>query len=151
MDAPTPAKRPTPAPAPPPVPPVPPPVPAAQRRPPPPTILEEVNNDNEEPLVHSFSRVKDAVYAPPTTNNISVKPKPAPLKKPDVPLRTTTPIYDPQVALTMYVHTMDSQITITQHELLSLSPEVRNQVCEATSNQCIIRTGTPPAPVDHAH
>ena len=87
MDAPTPAKRPTPAPAPPPVPPVPPPVPAAQRRPPPPTIPEEVNNDNEEPLVHSFSRVKDAVYAPPTTNNVGVKPKPrlAAVRFPNLP------------------------------------------------------------------
>ena len=43
---------------------------------------------------------------------------------------------------------MDSQITITQHELLSLLPEVRNQVCKVTSNQCIIRAGTPLAPVD---
>ena len=141
MDAPTPAKRPTPAPASP-------PVPAAQHPPPPPTIPEEVNGDDEEPLVHSFSRAKDAVYALPTTNNVGAKPKPAPPKKPDVPLRTTTPIYDPQVALTMYTCTMDLQITITQRELLSLLPEVRNQVCEATSNQRIIRTGTPQAPVD---
>ena len=44
-------------------------------------------------------------------------------------------IYDPQVASTVYARTMDSQITITQRELLSLSPEVRNQVREATSNQ----------------
>ena len=43
---------------------------------------------------------------------------------------------------------MDLQITITQCELLSLSPEVRNQVRKATSNQCIIRTETPPAPVE---
>ena len=97
-------------------------------------IPEEVNDNDEEPLVHSFSRVKDAAYAPPTTNNVGVKPKPAPLKKPDVPLRTTAPIYDPQVALTMYAHTMDLQITITQRELLSLLPEVRNQVRKATSN-----------------
>ena len=48
----------------------------------------------------------------------------------------------------MYAHTMDSQITITQRKLLSLSPEVRNQVREATSNQHIVRTETPPAPVE---
>ena len=45
----------------------------------------------------------------------------------------------------MYAHTMDLQIMITQWELLSL---VRNQVHEATSNWRIIRTGTPPAPVN---
>ena len=65
-----------------------------------------------------------------------------------MPLRTAAPVYDPQVASTIYVHTMDSQITITQCELLSLSPEVRNQVCEATSNRQIVRTETTPAPVE---
>ena len=43
---------------------------------------------------------------------------------------------------------MDSQITITQCELLSLSLEVRNQVHEATRNRHIIRTETPPVPVE---
>ena len=115
-----------------------------------PTMPEENNNNNSngEPPVHPFARGKDAMYAPPTTNNITVKQRPPPPKKPDVPLRTTTLIYDPQVASTVYVWTMDLQITITQCELLLLSPEVRNQVREATSNQCIIRTGTPPAPVN---
>ena len=136
-----------PAPAPAPVAPAPLPVPAAPHPPPLPAAPEEVN-DNEEPPVHPFARGKDAVYAPPTTNNVAAKPKPAPPKKPDVPLRTATPVYNPQVASAIYACTMDSQITITQCELLSLSPEVRNQVCEATSNQCIIRTETPPVPVE---
>ena len=54
----TPAKRPTPALAP-----APPPVPAARHPPPLPATPEEVD-DNEEPLVHPFSRAKDAAYAP---------------------------------------------------------------------------------------
>ena len=132
-DAPTPAKRPTPPPAPAPVAPIPPPVPSAQLPPPLSATPEEVNDDKEPP-VHPFSGAKDTAYAPPTTNNIAAKPKPAPLKKPDAPLRTAAPVYDPQVASAVYVRTMDSQITITQRELLSLSPEVRNQVREATSN-----------------
>ena len=132
-DAPTPAKRPTPTPAPAPVAPVPLPVPAAQLPPAPPAIQEEVNDDNEPP-VHPFTRAKDAAYAPLTTNNVAAKPKLAPPKKPDIPLRTATPVYDPQVASAIYAHTMDSQITITQRELLLLSPEVRNQVREVTSN-----------------
>ena len=110
---------PTPAPAP--VTPIPLPVPAARLPPPPPAALEEVNNDDEPP-VHPFARAKDAAYAPLTTNNIAVKPKPTPPKKPDVPLRTAALVYDPQVASAIYVHTMDSQITITQCELLSLLP-----------------------------
>ena len=102
-DIPTPAKRPTPTPAPAPVTPLPPPVPAAQCPPPLLTALEEVNND-EEPPVHPFARAKYAAYAPPTTSNVTVKPKPTPPKKPDVPLRTTALVYDPQVASTIYVY-----------------------------------------------
>ena len=33
---------------------------------------------------------------------------------------------------------MDAQVTLTQHELLSLSPEVRAQVREATSNKRVV-------------
>ena len=130
-----------------PVAPVAPPVPAARLPPPPPAAPEEVNDD-DEPLVHPFARAKDAEYALPTTNNVAVKPKPALPKKLDVPLRTAAPVYDPQVASTIYARTMDSQITITQWELLSLSLEVRNQVREATSNRRIVRTETPPVPVE---
>ena len=133
-------------PAPAPVAPLAPPVPAAQLPPPLPAVPEEVNDDDEPP-VHPFSRAKDAVYALPTTNNVAAKPKPAPPKKPDVPLRTTALVYNPQVASAVYARTMDSQITITQRELLSLSLEVRNQVREATSNRRIVRTETPPVPV----
>ena len=146
-DTPTPAKRSMPPPAPAPVAPIPPPVPSARLPPPPPAAPEEVNN-NDKPLVHPFTRAKDAAYAPLTTNNVAVKPKPAPLKKPDVPLRTAALVYDPQVASAVYVCTMDSQITITQCELLLLSPEVRNQVCEVTSNRRIVRTETLPVPVE---
>ena len=101
-DAPTPAKKPTPAPAPAPVAPITPPVPSARLPPPQPAALEEVN-DNDEPPVHPFTRAKDAAYAPLTTNNIAAKPKPAPLKKPDVPLRIAAPVYDPQVASAIYI------------------------------------------------
>ena len=142
VDTSTPAKRPMPPPAPAPVAPIPPLVPAARLSPPLPAVPGEVNGDNNEPLVHPFARAKDAAYAPLTTNNVAAKPKPAPPKKPDIPLRTAAPVYNPQVASTVYARTMDSQITITQRELLSLSPGVRNQVREATSNRRIIRMDT---------
>ena len=143
----TPAKRHTPAPAPAPVTPIPLLVPAAQLPPPLPDAPEDTNDDDEPP-VHPFARAKDAAYALLTTNNVTVKPKPAPPKKPDMPLRTAALVYNPQVASAVYARTMDSQITITQCELLSLSLEVRNQVHEATSNRQIIRTETLPVPVE---
>ena len=43
---------------------------------------------------------------------------------------------------------MNLQITLTQHELLSLSPEVRSQVCEATSNRRVPWVSTQTAPTN---
>ena len=43
---------------------------------------------------------------------------------------------------------MNSQITLMQRELLSLSPEVRSQVHEATSNRQVPRVSAQTAPTD---
>ena len=98
-------------------------------------IIEEITNDVNQPLTHLFVKAKDATYSPPTSDNVAVKTKPPPVKKPEVMYRMSAPIYDPQVASNIYSRTMNLQITLTQHELLSLSPEVRSQVREATSNR----------------
>ena len=78
-------------------------------------------------------KAKDTTYSPPTSDNVAVKPKPPPVKKPEVMYRMSAPIYNLQVTSNIYSQTMNMQITLMQHELLSLSPEVRSQVYEATS------------------
>ena len=98
-------------------------------------IIEEITNDVNQPPTHPFAKAKDATYSPPTSENVAAKPKPPPAKKPEVTYRTSATIYDPQVTSDIYLRTMNSQITLTQRELLSLSPEVRSQVREATSNR----------------
>ena len=85
-------------------------------------------NHTSQPLIHPFAHAKDASYSPPTTGNVAAKPKPPLPKRPEGSYKTTTPIYDLKVASEVYAHTMDSQITLTQRELLSLLPEVQNQV-----------------------
>ena len=47
--------------------------------------------------------------------------------------RTLPPIYDGKIAADVYDRAMAASVTLTQCELLSLSPEVRSQVREATS------------------
>ena len=81
-----------------------------------------------QPLIHPFAHVKDASYSLLTTNNVAAKLKPPLPKRPEGSYKTTTPIYDPKVASEVYVCTMDSQINLTQCELLLLSPEVWDQV-----------------------
>ena len=83
------------------------------------------------------------------TDNVAAKLKPPLPKKPKGSYKTTALIYDPKVASEVYMCTMDSQITLTQHELLLLSPEVRNQVREATTNQRVTRAGAPAASTDN--
>ena len=111
-------------------------------------IIEEITNNVNQPLTHPFAKAKDVTYSPPTSENVATKPKPPPVKKPEVTYRTSGLIYDPQVASDIYSRTMNSQITLTQRELLSLSPEVRSQVREATSNRRVPRVSAQTAPTD---
>ena len=111
-------------------------------------VTKETTNDVNQPLAHPFVKAKDAIYSPLTSDNVAMKPKPPPVKKPEVMYRTSAPIYDPQVASDIYSRTMNSQITLTQRKLLSLSPEVRSQVCEATSNQQVPWVSAQTAPTD---
>ena len=109
-------------------------------------IIKEITNDVNQPPTHPFAKAKDATYSPPTSENVTAKPKPPPVKKPEVTYRTPAPIYDPQVTSDIYSRTMNSQITLTQRKLLSLSPEVRSQVHEATSNRQVPRVSVQTAP-----
>ena len=97
--------------------------------------------------VHPFRNARDAAYAPPVARNvggiIKVVPKAPAGNTPAY--RSLPPIHDPTVAADVYKRAMDAPITITQRELLSLSPEVRSQVREITTTRRI-----PTAPVADA-
>ncbi|ETW82280.1 hypothetical protein HETIRDRAFT_316937 [Heterobasidion irregulare TC 32-1] len=86
-----------------------------------------------EPLVHPFANAPDATYAPPRDRNIGALPNGSAFKKDGPAYKTTAPIYDEKVASEVYNRAMSTQVTLTQRELLSLAPEVRSQVREATS------------------
>ncbi|KAJ7051827.1 hypothetical protein C8F01DRAFT_937200, partial [Mycena amicta] len=84
--------------------------------------------------IHSLAR--DAAYAPPRDRNVGVRvPNPPAAKKPEVAYRTTAPVYDEKIASEVFGCSMDAPITLTQRELLSLSPEVRAQVRDATTSR----------------
>jgi hypothetical protein len=86
-----------------------------------------------EPPVHPYAEARDATYAVPQDRNFGALPKPAAPKKPEPAYRTLPPIYDGKIANDVYDRAMAASVTLTQRELLSLSPEVRSQVREATS------------------
>jgi hypothetical protein len=87
---------------------------------------------------HPYQNAKDAAYAPPTTRNVGAPIKaPVVSKKQDPAYKTLPPVHDPKIAADVYMRSMEAPITITQRELLSLSPEVRSQVRDVTTTKRI--------------
>jgi hypothetical protein len=79
---------------------------------------------------HPYADVPDATYAPPVNRNFAAAPKQAPTKKANPAYKTLPPVYDGKIATDVYDRAMAMQVTLTQRELLSLSPKVRSQVRE---------------------
>lgn len=86
-----------------------------------------------------FHAAKDAAYAPPIARNVGgILKVPAKVATASAPAyKTLPPIHDPAIAVDVYKRAMNTPITITQRELLSLSPEVRGQVREDTTTRRI--------------
>jgi len=93
------------------------------------------SSSNSQPTVpeHPFRNARDGVYMPPVNRNIGAKP--ANFQRPDPAYKNTAPIHDPEVATKVYHRYLESPITLTNRELLSLSPEIRYQVRESTTTR----------------
>ncbi|ETW78897.1 hypothetical protein HETIRDRAFT_428667 [Heterobasidion irregulare TC 32-1] len=84
--------------------------------------------------IHPYAKAQDATYAPPHERNMGALAK-IPSTKKDAPAyKTTAPIYDEKVAAEVYNRAMATQVTLTQHELLSLSAEVYANLPYAIDN-----------------
>ena len=108
-----------------------------------PPVVEKIIPAITEPITisqpviapeHPYQNAKDAAYAPPANRNVGAPFKaPSPSKKNDPAYKTLPAVHDPSIATDVYKRSMETPITITQRELLSLSPEVRSQVREVTT------------------
>ncbi|KAJ7091763.1 hypothetical protein C8R44DRAFT_891329 [Mycena epipterygia] len=78
---------------------------------------------------HPFAGARDAAYAPPKDRNFGLPPqKPA-------AYRTNAPVYNEKDASAVFKASLDSPVTITQRQLLSIAPEVRAQMREETTSR----------------
>ena len=84
---------------------------------------------------HPFRGAKDASYVPTVSKGTGVQQTGN--KKQEAAFRTLPPVHDAAIASDVYKCTRELPITITQCELLLLSPEVCAQVREATAMKCI--------------
>jgi hypothetical protein len=98
-------------------------------------VMDEHLTNVTEHLIHPYANANDGAYAAPQQRNFASLPKPAPPKKSEPVYCTMALIYNIKVAANVYDRTMSTQVTLTQWELLLLSPEVHSQVCEVTSKQ----------------
>ena len=124
-----------------------------------PPVVEKSTPATKEPVTvtqliiappeHPYQNAKDAAYAPPVIRNVGA-PFKAPLvaKKNDPAYKTLPAVHDPAIAAEVYKRSMEAPITITQRELLSLSPEVRSQVRDVTTTKRI--PNNPPAASQNA-
>jgi Aspartyl protease len=93
---------------------------------------------------HPFRNAKDAAYTPPSSKNIGAQDKVSNANKRTEPAyKTLPPVHDPAIAVNVFQRSMETPITITQRELLSLSPEVRSQVRDTTITRRIPNKDTP--------
>jgi hypothetical protein len=93
---------------------------------------------------HPYRHARDAAYTPPTSKNVGAPVRAPPIVKATVPAyKTLPPIHSPSIAADVYKRAMDTSITITQRELLSLSPEVRSQVRDVTTTRRIPTVAAP--------
>jgi hypothetical protein len=89
---------------------------------------------------HPYQKAKDASYAPPANRNVGALPKVPAYKKPEAAYKTLPPVHDPAIARDVYQRAMDTQVLVTQRELLSLSPEIRTQTRESTTTKRVPNT-----------
>ena len=92
---------------------------------------------------HPFCTVQDAVYALPQSWNVGAPYKSPASKKPEVAYHTLPPVYKPTHVQLVYECTLNSSITLTQEELLSLALEVHTKFWEAVTSCCAsLKEGT---------
>jgi len=87
---------------------------------------------------HPFRNAKEAVYIPPQTRNVGAPvkiPEQTASKRTEPAYRTLPSIHNSKIATDVYQRALETPLTVTYHELLSLSPEVRAQVRDAITSK----------------
>ena len=102
---------------------------------------------------HPYRNIREGNYGI-QQGNLPVKPNQVTAKKPEPAYRILPAIHDPAIAAKVYTRALEAPVTISCQELLSLSPEVRSRVRDATSAKRVAKDDPIPATVsmmqDHA-
>jgi hypothetical protein len=84
-----------------------------------------------QPPLHPFTNIAKTSYQPPHKHNFAATPT-KPVKEKELAYHYVAPIQNPWTVVNVYNKSMQSpHITLLPEELFAISPEVRNQLCEA--------------------
>jgi hypothetical protein len=81
---------------------------------------------------HPYRKAQDASYLPPVLKNVAAPSKQNVIKKPET-TPPSPPIYEQETAAKIYNRSLDTRITMTQRELLSIAPDIRNAYRDVTT------------------
>ena len=87
--------------------------------------------ENPQKLTHPYASILDATHGALSGQTRPAVKEPAPARQ-EPGYQNTANIYNPQIAKVVYERAMETLITVTQRELLSLAPEMRAQVTDTT-------------------
>ena len=87
--------------------------------------------ENPQKLTHPYASIPDTTHGVLLGQTRPAVKEPAPARQ-ELGYQNTVNIYDLQIAKAVYERAMETPITVTQRKLLSLAPEMRAQVTDAT-------------------
>ncbi len=91
----------------------------------------------EQELVHPYAKAADVSHRLEPAKAMKPAQREAAIGRSEPTYMTHTKVFNPQIAKEVYEHAMETPITITQRELLSLAPEVHAQIANVTIKKCI--------------
>lgn len=97
---------------------------------------------NRDPPVHPYEHAKDAIYQPATNRPVVVRAEPAKPVEKEPAYRKVAPIHDDKIAEDIFKRFLKNKVEVTNEELLSVAPEVRDKLRNAISTR---RIQQPPA------
>ena len=96
------------------------------------------SGDEDRERTHPYASIPDAINAPALGQTRPAAREPA-AGRPEPAYATSAKIQDPRIAKAVYERAMETPITVTHRELLSLAPEVRAQMVDATVKKRVPR------------
>ncbi|KAF8259481.1 hypothetical protein EI94DRAFT_1813265 [Lactarius quietus] len=104
-----------------------------------PHVPKEPDIEKTAPVIeHLYTKVTDTVSA--AQNNEELETAQPPPRRNERAYTTTSNIYDEKVVSKVYNHILDMEVKVTSRELLSLAPEIRSKMANATIRRRLTRT-----------